>query len=91
MSDLSKLDKIEEGALVTVAEARQVIAGMIKQYPVHNIDVLKEVSFACVNYIHYSREKFGKDDLACELMFEGKMPDFKILSNGEIELIWNQI
>ena len=84
--NLKNLDEVEDKT-ITVAESRQVIAGLIKQYPEEDIDILRQVSFACINYIYHIRMKFGEDDLCCHSMLvDGNMPAYSIIDDKEVEL-----
>lgn len=90
MTDLNNLEV--ENTPVTMAECRTIIGNISHQYPHITPNMIREVSFACINYIAMVRLEFGHDDLACDQMLNQQiMPRFKIVEDGKVNLIFKEI
>lgn len=87
------LEELEvKESVISMAECRTVIGNISHQYPHIAPNTIRDVSFACINYIVMVRLEYGEDDLGCDQMLNQQiMPRFKILDDGKINLIFKEV
>lgn len=82
MQDLKELENIGE-SLVSVKESRQVVAALLIKFPDMDIHLIRERSFALINYIGNARvndfgesiNKLNKERIR-KVLVKNLLPDF---------------